>query len=83
MSAREDWKVGDVLVCLWGENEGEQRTIREVTDSLSLDDGIVLDVVFNGSDVIHHQPYLIEQGWRLLKGPEIPMCRIEIERNRP
>lgn len=67
--AREDWKVGDVLVKRWGENAGEKRTIREVTDSLSLDDGIVLDVVFEGSSAIHHQPYLIEQGWALLKEP--------------
>lgn len=67
--AREDWKVGDVLVKRRGENAGEKRTIARRSECLSLDDGIVLDVVFEGSSAIHHQPDLIKQGWALLKEP--------------
>ena len=69
MMAREDWKVGDVLVKKWGENAGEKRTIRALGVVASFDDANALDVWFMGSRERYRQLDLIKESWALLKDP--------------
>ena len=69
MMAREDWKVGDVLVKRWGENAGEKRTIRALGVVASFDEPNVLDVWFMGSRARYRQLDPIKESWALLKDP--------------